>query len=167
MNRKLLVGMMASLMMVGCASQNVKDDKAAAAKPDTSAQPRGAGTGKVAVDPFSDPSNPLSRSVIYFDYDSSTVLEPEVANAHGRYVGTNPTARVRLEGHADERGSREYNVALGEARAKSVRQLMLLQGAKAEQLEIVSYGEERPADPGHDEAAWAKNRRVEIIYEAK
>jgi peptidoglycan-associated lipoprotein len=71
---------------------------------------------------------------------------------------------VRLEGNTDERGSREYNIGLGDRRAQSVRRALLLQGVSEGQLTIVSYGEERPADPGHDEAAWAKNRRVEIVY---
>ena len=71
---------------------------------------------------------------------------------------------MRLEGHTDERGSREYNIGLGERRAQSVRRALLLQGAADAQISTVSYGEERPAVPGHDEAAWAKNRRVEIVY---
>ncbi|MGF1548737.1 MAG: peptidoglycan-associated lipoprotein Pal [Thiotrichales bacterium] len=169
MNLKLVAGLVASLMIVGCAGQKVKEEPVGAV-PDRSAsdtQTRAVTGGTTIADPFSDPSNPLSRNVIYFDYDSTQVRDVDIVNAHGRYAAGNPSAKVRLEGHTDERGSREYNIALGERRANSVRQLMMLQGAKGTQLDSVSFGEERPADPGMDEAAFAKNRRVEIIYEVK
>ncbi len=84
--------------------------------------------------------------------------------AHAKYLASNPTARIRLEGNTDERGSREYNIGLGERRAQAVRRALLLQGASDGQLSTVSYGEERPAAAGHDEASWSKNRRVEIVY---
>jgi len=87
-----------------------------------------------------------------------------VVGAHAKYLASHGSARVRLEGHTDERGSREYNIGLGERRAQAVRRALLLQGASEGQISTVSYGEERPAVPGHDEAAWAKNRRVEIVY---
>jgi peptidoglycan-associated lipoprotein len=87
-----------------------------------------------------------------------------VVAAHAKYLAAHSGTRVRLEGHTDERGSREYNIGLGERRAQSVRRALLLQGAADAQISTVSYGEERPAAPGHDEAAWAKNRRVEIMY---
>jgi len=108
----------------------------------------------------------LATRVIYFDFDSSEIkgAGTDVVAAHAKYLATTPNARVRLEGHTDERGSREYNIGLGERRAQAVRRALLLQGALDAQITTVSYGEERPAVPGHDEAAWAKNRRVEIIY---
>ena len=84
--------------------------------------------------------------------------------AHAKYLASHQGARVRLEGHTDERGSREYNIGLGERRAQAVRRALLLQGATDAQISTVSYGAERPAVAGHDEAAWAKNRRVEIVY---
>jgi peptidoglycan-associated lipoprotein len=84
--------------------------------------------------------------------------------AHGRYLAGNPRAQVRLEGHADERGSREYNIGLGERRAQAVRRVLMLQGATAQQLSTVSYGEERPAQTGSDDEAWRLNRRVELVY---
>jgi peptidoglycan-associated lipoprotein len=87
-----------------------------------------------------------------------------VVAAHAKFLAAHPAARVRLEGHTDERGSREYNIGLGDRRAQSVRRALLLQGASDAQISTVSYGEERPAVLGHDEAAWAKNRRVEIVY---
>jgi peptidoglycan-associated lipoprotein len=108
----------------------------------------------------------LATRVIYFDFDSSEIKGggTDVVAAHARYLAGNPNARVRLEGHTDDRGSREYNIGLGERRAQSVRRALLLQGALDIQITTVSYGAERPAVPGHDEAAWAKNRRVEIVY---
>ena len=84
--------------------------------------------------------------------------------AHGEYLATNADAQVRLEGHADERGSREYNIGLGEERAQAVRRVLLLQGAATDQLSTVSYGEERPATVGSDEEAYSLNRRVELVY---
>ena len=88
----------------------------------------------------------------------------QVVAAHAKYLAAHPSQRVRLEGHTDERGSREYNIGLGERRAQAVRRAMLLQGAVEGQISTVSFGEERPAVTGHDEEAWAKNRRVEIVY---
>ena len=104
--------------------------------------------------------------MVYFDFDSSEIkgTGTDVVAAHAKYLTAHSDTRVRLEGHTDERGSREYNIGLGERRAQSVRRALLLQGAADAQISTVSYGEERPAVPGHDEAAWAKNRRVEIVY---
>jgi peptidoglycan-associated lipoprotein len=104
--------------------------------------------------------------IIYFDFDSSDI-KPEfvdVIAAHARVISGNASIKVRLEGHTDERGSREYNIGLGERRAQAVRRALLLQGVGENQVTTVSYGEERPAVTGHTEEAWAKNRRVEIIY---
>lgn len=107
-----------------------------------------------------------TASVIYFDFDRSDI-RPEFAgviSAHAKHLAAFGAARVRLEGHTDERGSREYNIALGERRAQAVRRALLLQGGADGQLTTVSYGEERPAAEGSDEDAYAKNRRVEIVY---
>jgi peptidoglycan-associated lipoprotein len=116
--------------------------------------------------PFEDPNNPLSKHTVYFDFDKSDVHpeDREIVLAHATYLAQHPDTKVVLEGHTDERGSREYNVALGERRAKSVMQLMLLQGVSKSQIDMVSFGEERPVALGHDEAAWRLNRRVEITY---
>lgn len=113
-----------------------------------------------------DPASPLSTRVVYFPFDSSELSAEDqaVLEAHGAFLAAHPERRVVLEGHTDERGSREYNLALGENRAKSVERVLLLQGAAADQLQTVSYGEEKPAELGQNEAAWAKNRRVELIY---
>ncbi|MFA6051317.1 MAG: peptidoglycan-associated lipoprotein Pal [Methylobacter sp.] len=125
----------------------------------------GGGAGGLGPE-FSDPSNPLSKQTIYFMLDSSQVQEDFVAviAAHSRYLAAHPGQRMVLEGHGDERGSREYNIALGEQRAKSVANTMKSQGVSEGQLEVVSYGEEKPAAFDHDEASWELNRRVELVY---
>ena len=104
--------------------------------------------------------------VIYFDFDSSEIHPDDrvVVEAHAQVLARDPQAEVVLEGHADERGSREYNVALGERRANGVRDMLRLLGVGDEQLRTVSYGEERPATFGHEEEAWSRNRRVEFAY---
>jgi len=122
--------------------------------------------GNYKVTDLNDSSSILSRRVIYFAYDQSTI-EPEyfeILDAHSELLAGNPNLTIRLEGHADERGSREYNIALSERRAKAVKQFMDLKGVGSEQSQTVAYGEELPVDPGHNEAAWSKNRRVEIKY---
>lgn len=110
--------------------------------------------------------DPLSKRVVYFEYDSS-LMTPEaqvIAEAHANYLLSNPGVSLVLEGHADERGTREYNLALGEDRAKSVSQFMQAMGVQAGRVRTISYGEERPVALGHDESAWSLNRRVEILY---
>lgn len=108
----------------------------------------------------------LSDRTIYFEYDSAKLTSESIAilETHGNFIASNGDVSVRLEGHADERGSREYNIALGDRRAQSVRRVLLFQGASSDQVETVSYGEEKPAVSGHDEDAWSQNRRVELIY---
>lgn len=105
-------------------------------------------------------------TVIYFDYDRAEI-KPEfvpIVAAHAKYLNGNTNRRVRLEGHSDERGSREYNIGLGERRAQAVRRALMLQGVTEAQITTVSYGEERPAVQGSDESAYSKNRRVELVY---
>jgi peptidoglycan-associated lipoprotein len=102
--------------------------------------------------------------VVYFDFDSFVVKDEfrPVVEGNSKYLSSNKTKKMLVEGHTDERGSREYNLALGQKRAEAVQKAMLLVGASEGQLEAVSFGEERPMDQGHDEAAWAKNRRAEL-----
>lgn len=104
--------------------------------------------------------------IVYFDFDSSVVRDEfnAVLEAHARYLGANSSRLVALEGHTDERGSREYNVALGQRRSEAVRRVLSVLGVKESQMEAVSFGEEKPAVRGFDEAAYAKNRRVELTY---
>jgi peptidoglycan-associated lipoprotein len=113
-----------------------------------------------------DPSAGELANILYFEFDSAE-LRPEDTDTvarHALLLANDPGLSVRLEGHADERGSREYNIGLGERRAQTVRRMLLIQGASAAQISTVSFGEERPAVMGNDEAAYAQNRRVEIKY---
>jgi peptidoglycan-associated lipoprotein len=128
----------------------------------------GSGSGSsIVVSPIeAERQRLLQQLVIYFDYDQAEI-RPEfnaLLQAHGQNLAMNSNAQVRLEGHADERGSREYNIGLGERRAQAVRRVLMLQGATANQISTVSYGEERPAATGSDEESWRLNRRVELVY---
>lgn len=111
----------------------------------------------------------LELTVFYFDFDQSTLKEEgkDALKAHAKYLAANSSARITLEGHADERGTVEYNLALGERRAMTVRRFLMSNGANAEQLKVVSFGEERPAVMGHNEDAYSKNRRVEVKYQSR
>jgi len=113
-----------------------------------------------------DPTAGELTNIIYFDFDSSELrpADTDVVARHAMQLAGNPGISVRLEGHADERGSREYNIGLGERRSQTVRRMLLIQGASASQISTVSFGEERPAAMGSDEGAYAQNRRVEIKY---
>ncbi len=118
------------------------------------------------VSSLNDPNSPLSQRVLYFDLDSSQIKDEdrEIITVHAEFLAAHSDITVVLEGHADERGSREYNIALGEKRAKAVKQLMTLQGVTENQIQVISFGEERPVALGHDSSAWNLNRRVEILY---
>lgn len=171
--KKLLLILAISGFLAACSSTPKKESGAAAGEGGTAttsqqgAQSYGTGTRSTsAMEELNDPQSPLAIRVIYFEYDSSEI-RPEfqqVIEAHANFLAANPSVTVSIEGHADERGSREYNLALGERRAQAVKRQMQLLGATASQMHTVSYGEERPAVEGHDEKAWSQNRRVELIY---
>jgi peptidoglycan-associated lipoprotein len=171
MHRAMMVLLLAAtLSLAGCASKRPKEAPAAPANSAEGAEAGGATNANSSRGMDEEVPGPqaglLATRVVYFDFDSSEIkgAGTDVVAAHAKFLAANPATRVRLEGHTDERGSREYNIGLGERRAQSVRRALLLQGAADAQISTVSYGEERPAVPGHDEAAWAKNRRVEIVY---
>lgn len=117
-------------------------------------------------DPLSDPNSPLSIRTIYFDYDSTQIsTEGQSAlNAHAEYLSLNPDKVITIEGHTDERGTREYNLSLGERRAQAVADFLMASGVPANQMKVTSYGEENPVALDHNESAWQLNRRVELIY---
>jgi len=176
--RKLLsVMLLVTVMALGaCAHKPPKDTGAPASNPvpAAGAQANGAGGSGAAdanaagggVDVAGPTEGILAQRTIYFGFDSSEI-NPEgtaLISAHAHYLVAHASLHVRLEGNTDERGSREYNIGLGERRAQAVRRAMLLQGVAETQLSTVSYGAERPAVDGHDEAAWSKNRRVMINY---
>lgn len=119
-----------------------------------------------AANPFEDSANPLSRRAIYFGFDSYDV-SPEYATiveAHAKWLAEHPNVHVIIQGNTDERGGREYNLALGQKRSEAVRQRMQLLGVSPDNVEAVSFGKEKPVATGHDEAAWAQNRRADIVY---
>ncbi len=172
---KVLLTLMLVAGLTACKKDEVKDDV------DTAAPVVDNGdTGDVttsALDPrnhsdvrnLENPESLLSKRVIYFDYDQSTVraeFRPVVA-AHAEYLAANGDAQITLEGHADERGTREYNLALGERRGNSVSGLLSAQGARGGQMEVVSYGEERPNCRETSDSCWGMNRRVEIVYTSR
>jgi len=133
-------------------------------KPDTSSIPL------TADNFYNHPSNydgTTDSRVIYFAFDSNTVPAAafETLRAHATYLKNNANAKIRLEGHADERGTKEYNLALGERRANAVQRFLIVNGASRGQIETVSYGEEKPAVRGSTESAWAQNRRVELVFQ--
>jgi peptidoglycan-associated lipoprotein len=119
-----------------------------------------------ALETLEQPEGTMSIRIVYFEFDSAKLTSEsiEILETHGNFIAGNGEVTVRLEGHADERGSREYNIALGDRRAQSVRRVLLFQGASVDQVETVSYGEEQPAVTDHTEEAWSLNRRVELIY---
>jgi peptidoglycan-associated lipoprotein len=173
MTRALFALLAAALLLAGCSTTQKQDDGAqveergGAGTGTEGSQTYGADTGRQsAMEQLNDPSSPLSQRIIYFDYDSSEIRADyrSIVEAHAAFLASNPTITVSLEGHADERGSREYNLALGERRAQAVKRQMVLLGVNGSQIRTTSYGEERPVVPGHDESAWSQNRRVEIIY---
>ena len=168
----LAIGVVA--VLVGCASAPTPEPEPEPLPPDetpaiTEPAPEPEPISR-SVDDAGNPVNPntgmpLGRT-FYFDLDKA-VLRPEalaLLELHAGFLRDNADRRVLVEGHTDERGTREYNLALGERRADSVRTFLVSSGVNRAQIETVSYGEERPIDPGHTEAAWAKNRRAEIVY---
>ncbi|MEP6608599.1 MAG: peptidoglycan-associated lipoprotein Pal [Burkholderiaceae bacterium] len=118
------------------------------------------------LDPLNDPNNPLSKRSIFFDFDSFVVKSEyqPIVQTHGSYLGSNKQRRVTVEGHTDERGGREYNLALGQKRAEAVKQRLMLLGVADPQVETVSFGKEKPRATGSNEEAWAQNRRADLNY---
>ena len=183
---KLIVAALAVASLWGCASPSTKDEgkagvedrtpnavTAPAATPITSpqqpstvtVQPLGSGTAGGA-NPLKDPNNILSKRSIFYDYDSDTIKDEfkPVLAAHAKYLSGNRQAKVLLQGNTDERGSREYNIALGQRRAEAAKRILVLQGAQESQVEAVSLGEEKPRCEAQNEECWAQNRRSDILY---
>jgi len=172
MIKRIFLAVAVAVAMAGCSSVPLNDvpvvDKSATTVPG----PAGGGTQSSVAPVVTDsaigttqgPAN-VAR-IVYFDYDSY-VIKPEfqsLIEAHARFLKANNGRRVNIEGHTDERGGREYNLALGQRRSEAVRRALGLLGVPDSQVEPVSFGKEKPAAPGSDEAAWAKNRRAELVY---
>jgi len=168
MNKRLSIVLLASVfgLMVGCSSATKEEDTAAKSTDTDTTSGADVGTSGSATEMQGGQADALSKRVVYFEFDSSDVTSEtrEIISAHAQNLSQNTGMSVVLEGHADERGTREYNVALGERRAKAVKQLLVVQGVQSSQIQVISFGEERPAAVGHDESAWGLNRRVELLY---
>ena len=167
---QLLLVVMSGLMLAGCPKkpQTLPDASNAEQAPSTSTPTDGSEVGDSALSAEARElqSAIQAGTIVYFDYDRAEI-KPEfvpVVTAHAKYLNGGANRKVRLEGHSDERGSREYNIGLGERRAQAVRRALMLQGVTEAQITTVSYGEERPAVQGSDETAYGKNRRVELVY---
>ncbi len=172
--KKIAVYLGLAVLAAACASQTPKHEvpvsESGAGTPSTAAGATSTTTpaqpSNVAGNPLHDPNNILSKRSVYFDFDSNVVKDDYrgLIQAHARYIMDHPDARVRIEGNCDERGSREYNLALGQRRAEAVKKIMTVLGAPDSRIETTSFGEEKPVALGHDEASWAKNRRADIRY---
>lgn len=180
--RLLVLGGIA--LSLGACSSGVKLDEGKGAPIDQrGAATTGAGTGSQAgatggtseravtqvtlADPLNDPKGPLAKRSIYFEFDSFAIRDDYrgTVEAHSKYLAANKTRKVLIQGNTDERGSREYNLALGQRRSEAVRKAMTALGVPEPQLEAVSLGEEKPRATGHDEASWAENRRADLVYQ--
>ncbi len=180
--KRILAAVLATAILAACSSTPTKEQDAATVEDrggapvtqqPTTKPPVAIGPSTTPLDPkgvsgnpLKDPANVLSKRSVYFELDSNVVKEefkPLVA-AHARYLQQNPGQKMTVQGNADERGSREYNLALGQRRADAVKQMMQLLGAKTDQIETVSFGEEKPKATGHDEASWNENRRADLAY---
>lgn len=180
--KRLMLSMLALAILGGCETMGVSDKEAAiedrsATKPAATAQSSGAatsgvagqsvpGTGMGQADPRKDPANVLSKRSVYFDFDQFVVKDDyrALVNAHAAYLQGHRDARITIQGNADERGSREYNLALGQKRAEAVRKALAVSGAQDSQMEAVSFGEEKPRRTGTTEEDYAENRRADIVY---
>jgi peptidoglycan-associated lipoprotein len=169
--KKLVISILLINMLAACASQKPKEPEAVAPEPTPAvsapvAEPAPAPAPVVEADPLADTNSILAKRSVHYPFDVSAVQDADkpVVQAHAKYLAEHPNRTVRLEGYADERGSIEYNLALGQRRADGVKKMLILGGAKASQIETVSYGEEKPKASGHNEAAWSQNRRTDIKY---
>jgi len=177
------MGVLMAGMLAGCGTTPTKEQDGAAVedrkpgmvvdrpavKPADTAATKPLVTKPVTGDPLTDPGNILSRRSIFFDYDSNLIKDEfkPIVTAHARYLQQNPSTKIRVEGNADDRGSREYNIALGQRRSEAVKQMMQLLGARADQVEPVSFGEEKPRCAEAAESCWSQNRRGDIVYQGR
>lgn len=169
--KKLILSVILVNLLAACASEPQKEaaNEPAAAPAATEAPAAVSEAAAPAATEAAPAANaeaaaPAERSVYFpFDVDAVPAADRATVQAHGEYLSKNKNAKVRVEGNADERGSSEYNLALGQRRANNVKKLLVLSGAKTSQIETVSFGEEKPRATGHDEASWSQNRRADIV----
>ena len=167
--KKLVISVVLVNLLAACASQKAPEVAAPAPAPaPAAAAPATAVVVEkaVVIDPLNDATSILAKRSVYYalDVDAVAAADKPAIAAHGKYLSENPNRKVELSGYADERGSTEYNLALGQRRADGVKKLLELSGAKAAQVSSVSFGEEKPKAAGHDEAAWSQNRRTDLNY---
>ncbi|MEW9897209.1 peptidoglycan-associated lipoprotein Pal [Chitinivorax sp. PXF-14] len=175
--KKLATSVVLTALLGACASTPAPQPAPVQTKPAAStqatqpaAQASAADSAKLnanALPPYLDPANPLSQKrSVYFEFDHYNVADQyrAIVDNHAKYLNDNRNIKVKVEGNADERGSREYNLALGQKRAEAVKKLMTVNGVGESQIETISWGKEKPRAEGHDEAAWAENRRADIAY---
>jgi peptidoglycan-associated lipoprotein len=170
--KKVVLSVLLTGLLAACASQSAKDQTGAAVEDKSAGQKAGtsamAGEG-IAGNPLKDPNNILSKRSVYYDFDSSVVKDEykPMVEAHAKYLASHADAKVTIQGNTDERGSREYNIALGQRRADGVKKIMNVLGVGDKQIETVSFGEEKPKATGHDEESWKQNRRSDIVYQGE
>ena len=154
-----LIGLSA-LLMVACSSVKLDDVDAAGGSGS------GGGSGKFGSQPWNDPSSPLFEKRVYFGFDEYTVQTKyqKMLSSHASYLKANPKQKIIIQGNTDERGTAEYNLALGQRRSDAVRKSLNLMGVSDDQMEAVSFGKEKPKAEGDTETAWAENRRADIVY---
>lgn len=168
--KKLTISVLLVSLLAACASNKPAEVAApAAASEAPAAAPVAEAAKEVApatTDALDDASSILAKRSAFFDFDKSAVKAEDkpAVQAHGQYLATHADRKVVVEGNADERGSSEYNLALGNRRAESVKKMLIVSGAKASQISTASFGEEKPRATGHNEAAWSQNRRADIVY---
>jgi peptidoglycan-associated lipoprotein len=173
--KKLLIPALLSALIIGCSSTPIPDETGGA--PVESRSGSGSGVAPVVAggldsrglpNELTDSKSVLSKRSVYFDLDSYEVKDEykDLVAAHAKYLVNNRSFKMLIQGNTDERGSREYNLALGQKRAEAIKRSLTLLGAKEDQLESVSLGEEKPKNPGRDESAWAENRRGDMLYKA-
>ncbi len=164
--KKIVISVVLLNLLAACASQKAPEAAAPAAAPAQSAATAPVVEKAVAVDPLNDATSILAKRSVYYalDVDAVAAADKPAIAAHGKYLSENAARKVELAGYADERGSNEYNLALGQRRADGVKKMLELSGAKAAQISAVSFGEEKPKAAGHDEAAWSQNRRTDLNY---
>lgn len=163
--KKTALSVLLLALLTACASNKPKPEEPTAAAPEAAP----AATQTAVVDPLDDPNNAdLQKRSAYFPFDIDAVQDADkpMIEAHGKYLKYRPSRNVRVEGNCDERGSNEYNLALGQRRANNVKKALVTAGAKAEQISTVSYGEDKPVATGHDEDSWKQNRRADLNYKA-
>lgn len=170
--KKIVISIVLVNLLAACASEKPKEVAPAPVSEPTPTKveaPKVAPAAPVAkteIDPLNDPSSILANRSVYYPFDVYVVQDADkpTVQAHAKYLSEHSDRKVRLEGNADERGSNEYNLALGQRRADGVKKMLEMGGAKAGQLESISYGEEKPRASGHDEASWSQNRRTDLNY---